>query len=837
MIIHSTGKGFKPAIALILILFALAQIILAFYGPVSLTRTPSLMVAPFSHAGAGLNTDEAEELTRGIEAAYASAGSSSVKPQRLVEEYLMPTDRSLSDISDRASALELARELGVLRLVQPVLSSWDGELSLYLWLYDTVEGRQIASQSFKASSLDGLIRSLTGPEFAEAFDIPVAGLTPFDYSFFLFLGLEILLAFLLLRPKPCGLFNQSLIILGVTLYLFAFFFARNANMDYVQRFVAHGGELKMAGDTARQQLEAALRFLPLLVLNLGLYLFPGGSRHQLFAGKKLVPGRAIRSNPPAGGISASIPAAVEGVVRHTPGLLAAWLSGLLYTLALPSLFKLQGIPVLSFVALIPLFLFCRRASRGEAAAAVMAFASLQVMLINFWHSTYSYVSLPFTVLLSLAQWFIFLPVLVWILRRPGRSWIFLVPSAWVVFDWLRGMGFLAYPWGMLGTSLYSWTVFIQAASLTGVWGISWLVIAFNAVIAELLSAREHRRSLLAGAAALLLIPLSFGVLTLVFAPEPEESITVLLVQHNRDPRKHDYAESLDALLALSEDGLVQASEEGKTVDLVAWPETAFVPDIRFWMRPGNQGRPRRKLAERMLSAVDSWDTWLVTGSSDHTRLPKEGDTDYPEISHNSTYLITPDGEIESIYHKIKLVPFTEYFPFKEELPAVYEQLDKFDVTDWTPGSESLLHRQPKAPFTTPICFEDIMPGHVRRFVAEGTRLIVNVSNDYWSLSPVEGMQHGVNGLFRAVENRVPLVRSTTSGLTLAADPWGRVLETLTFYEEGFLLAELPTAPPGKTMYTRFGDWFPLLLSIIILVSSVKRLSIRSLFVTLKRHDV
>ena len=813
---------FRPALSLILLLFALAEALLAFYGPISLTRTPSLMVAPFSRGGAALNDGQMEELTRSIEAAFATAGSSSVKPQALVEEYLMPSGRSLADIDSRESAMELARELGVLRLVQPVLSAWEGELALYLWLYDTVGGEPISSESFRASNLSALMESLEGPEFAEAFDIPVPGLTPFDYSFFLFLALELLLALLLLLRRPAGLFNQGLIILGSTLYLFAFFFARNANMDYVQRFVAHGGDLKMAADTASQQLEAALRFLPLILLNLTLYLFPGGSLQRFFADKKTLQDRAIRSNPPSGGISASIPAAVESFMHHTPGLLAGWLSGLLYTLALPSLFRLQGVPVLSFVALIPLFLFCRRASRGGAATSVMAFASLQVMLVNFWHSTYSYVSLPFTVLLSLAQWLIFLPLLVWLLRRPGRGWILTVPSSWIVFDWLRSMGFLAYPWGMLGTALYPWTLFIQVASLTGVWGVSWLVVAFNAAIAELLTVGERRRPLLVGAAALVLLPLSFGALTLVLAPKPEESITVLLVQHNRDPRKHDYAESLDALLSLSEDGLARAAEEGRTVDLVAWPETAFVPDIRFWMRRGNEGRARRKLAERMLSAVDSWDTWLVTGSSDHTRLPEEGDTDYPEISHNSTYLISPEGEIGSIYHKIKLVPFTEYFPFKEELPAVYEQLDKFDVTDWTPGSEYLLHRHPRAPFTTPICFEDIMPAHVRRFVAEGARLIVNVSNDYWSLSPVEGMQHGVNGLFRAVENRVPLVRATTSGLTLAADPWGRVLGSLGFFEEGRLLAEIPEAPPGMTLYARLGDWFPLLLGALLIILVVVR---------------
>ena len=447
----------------------------------------------------------------------------------------------------------------------------------------------------------------------------------------------------------------------------------------------------------------------------------------------------------------------------------------------------------------------------------MAFASVQVVLINFWHSTYSYVSLPFTVLLSLSQWLIFLPLLVTALRCKGPAWMILAPSVMVLFDWLRGMGFLAYPWGMLGTVVYSWPVFIQLASVTGIWGLTWLLTACNAAISHMIIHPEGRRRAFELFAVSLLLPLVFGAVRLGLSGHPPEEKRLLLIQHNMDPRKYDYAESLELLMGITEHGLEVSAGAEKPVDLIVWPETAFVPDIRFWMREGNTGRPRRKLAEKLFAAVERWGLPLLTGSSDHARLPGEADTDYPKISYNSTYLISPENGIESIYHKMKLVPFTEYFPFKKVLPEVYAQLDKFDVSDWTPGTEYSLHNLGGLKFVTPICFEDIMPGHVRSFAQAGAEMIVNVSNDYWSLSPVEGMQHGVNGMFRAVENGLPLVRATASGLTMGVDPYGRILKQAPFFKPCGVLVDLPAAIKGKTFYTSFGDWLPVLTVPLILL--------------------
>jgi apolipoprotein N-acyltransferase len=120
-------------------------------------------------------------------------------------------------------------------------------------------------------------------------------------------------------------------------------------------------------------------------------------------------------------------------------------------------------------------------------------------------------------------------------------------------------------------------------------------------------------------------------------------------------------------------------------------------------------------------------------------------------------------------------------------------------------------RHPRLSFSTPICFEDAFPGDVRLFVREGAEAIVNLSNDYWSLTETEAMQHAANAVFRAVENRRPLARASASGLTCAVDSLGRITARAPFFEESFLTVDIAIAAPGLSLYTLWGDWFPVAL--------------------------
>jgi apolipoprotein N-acyltransferase len=171
------------------------------------------------------------------------------------------------------------------------------------------------------------------------------------------------------------------------------------------------------------------------------------------------------------------------------------------------------------------------------------------------------------------------------------------------------------------------------------------------------------------------------------------------------------------------------------------------------------------------------------------------------------------GEISDLYRKLHLVPFTEHFPYERQLPGIYKALVAADTHFWEKGKEATVFsasipRQDgpgTVKFSTPICFEDCFGYLSREFVRNGAELIVNLSNDAWSRSLPAQNQHLTMAVFRAVENRRSMVRSTASGQTCAVDPDGRVTALAVPFTEAWISAEVPVVR-ATTPYTRYGDY-------------------------------
>jgi apolipoprotein N-acyltransferase len=286
----------------------------------------------------------------------------------------------------------------------------------------------------------------------------------------------------------------------------------------------------------------------------------------------------------------------------------------------------------------------------------------------------------------------------------------------------------------------------------------------------------------------------------------------VLVQQNSDPRKSDYAESFAALRRLTEEAL---SHETGSPDLVVWSETAFVPNIRRWSGVAPEDHPYAALTRELLVWQKSLGAWLLTGNDDY-ELGPAGEADRRD--YNAAILFAPDGTRVETYRKLHLVPFTESFPWKRELPGVYRLLERYDVYLWEPGDRRVVFRHPALAFATPICFEDSFPDDVRRFVSDGAEAILNLTNDYWSLTEVEAIPHAANAVFRAVENDCPMVRASASGLTCSVDRLGRIVARAPLYEEAFLSVTVPIAPSRPTLYARWGDWFPIALCALLAVA-------------------
>ncbi len=619
-----------------------------------------------------------------------------------------------------------------------------------------------------------------------------------DYLYLVIAGFHLIFGVALLfqtgLQRILKLYRTPEFLFAVTLivFLFSFIFALNANMDYIQRFAASSGNIRLAPDSTIQRLNSFARFLPLLTAD-GLFIIFYRLKYRSLT-------RRILGS------------------THFAGMWALWLtlgSAFLYTVSLPSFVTIHGIAPLAYVCLVPLILAFRYSSYRWSVFYGVTFGVIQTMLCNFWLGTFSLISLQFITVYYLIIYTLFMVLALWIVKRNWDLMFITLPALWVVFDYLRSVGFMGYPWAMLGTSQYGFLPLIQISSLTGVWGVTFIVVLANTAIAELLKKRKRSPGWQMPVLTFLIFfsaSVLYGEIAFLIERnrEPVKQVRIALIQQNTDPRKDDYRDSFEVLRFLTDKAMAERP------DLVAWSETAFVVNIRKWSKLDPEKYGYARLVHDFLAYQKSLETWLITGNDDYMTVTT--DIGEERVDYNASILFSPQGERIETYHKLHLVPFTEYFPYKEQFPGFYNLLLDFDVNLWEPGTEPVVFEHPEFTFSTPICFEDSFPGDIRRFVINGAEVILNLSNDFWSLTTVEAKQHFVNSLFRAVETRRPLVRSTASGLTAYVDTAGRVRSSLPYYVEGYLVVDVKIPESRTTLYTLAGDWFPIaLIALLILL--------------------
>jgi apolipoprotein N-acyltransferase len=585
--------------------------------------------------------------------------------------------------------------------------------------------------------------------------------------------------------------SELLLVPSLIFFLFAIIYAANANMTYAQWFAETSGNLHLAPDSAIQRLNALLRFGPLLLIDLVSYF-------------------AVR----LGFLNPRGPDGNRGLIG-TWQVLMALLSAVAVSLAFPSPVFPGGCALLAYLAPVPLLLVLSEASFPGALFSGVAYGTLQALLGNYWLGTYDLLTLHFVTFFHAAIFILFIPVLLMLSRSlPGlhgrRLRLPLIALLWVAFDFIRSGGFLGYPWGILGSSQYKVLPVIQSASVFGIWGVNLFVWLTAALITGILLRKnrgEAFRGELLGLSFLVGMVMMSGALQLRHweALPPENHIDVALIQQNTDPRKNDYEETLGVLKKLS---LEAAAQFGEGPDLVAWSETAFVPNLRKWGAMDPEEHPNAALAHDFLAFQRELGVWLLTGNDDYEEPDPDDPDDEGRKHYNAAVLFSDRGERIATYRKQHLVPFSESFPYEQEFPFIYKLLLAFDSTFWAAGDTPVVFHHPSADFITPICFEDSFPGEIADQVNLGVDLILNISNDFWSLTETEGEQHGANSIFRAVESRRPLLRSTASGLTCVVSPSGRILDQLPHYEEGFITARVNLYGRRDTFYLRHTDLLP-----------------------------
>ena len=531
------------------------------------------------------------------------------------------------------------------------------------------------------------------------------------------------------------------------------------------------------------------------------------------------------------------------------GYLLAIAAGLLLAAAFPS----PGIAGFAWVAPTLMLVAALGQSGGDA------FRVGYVAGISFWLASLSWLLLIPVAGFPILGWaalsaFMALYFAIWTWLLTGKIgvgtwtrrnlWALAGAATWVGLEMIRARFLGGFPWNLLGTSQYQLTPLIQIASITGVYGVSFLVVwvslslfsAMRAIFARPESRFAWQPEVFL---PLLVVAILFAIGTLQMRTPPNArttSLGITLIQPSV-PQSMIWdtganSNRFQQLLALTEKALTGQTHDPLTPPLSPSDGERGATDLLIWPEAALPEFDQASYAA-ITNLVRTHQVWMIFNADDVVWRPDaKGKNDYDVF--NSAFLFNPDGKFVSVYHKQKLVIFGEYIPLVRWLPFVkwftpiqggYEAGDK-------PGAFELERRPPARPEinvislndgtvpgvpikTAPlICFEDMFPQTARDSARDDMDFLVNLTNDGWFGEGAEQWQQAAAGIFRAVENGRPLVRSCNNGVTCWIDAHGRMRQifkdaTGGIYGPGWMTMELPVPDekPAPTFYNRHGDWF------------------------------
>lgn len=507
-------------------------------------------------------------------------------------------------------------------------------------------------------------------------------------------------------------------------------------------------------------------------------------------------------------------------------------SSFLFALSQPGFLYHTGLHFFAYFIFIPLFVLVRRISFKASFVWGGFYGMLNYCIFSYWLWGFH----PLAMYIVALEYFCYYMLTIPLLKAADLLFVrfsYIIQwLIWVGYEYLKTLGFLGFSYGLVGYSQWKWTALIQIASIFGVWGVSALVCFPSAWIAGGIKdhCREPVRCWLCGfrgfvyrerVAAILwcccmIGALIFGVAVQQSADTTLPTARVALIQPNSDPWVggfEAYKKDLKSLKTLSQ----QAIAENPDLALVVLPETAFIPRID-WHYRYREDRDMFELVHDLLTYVNEQPVPFLIGNDDAVKaLTAEGIID--RLDYNAALLFRPAENVlppnPERYRKMHLVPFTEHFPYRKQLPFVYDALVANDTHFWEKGSEPTVFSVNGLDFSVPICFEDTFGYITRRFARNGAKLLVNMSNDAWAKSLACQYQHLSMAVFRAVETRLPMVRATASGQTAAISPYGRVTAMLPPFTEAFLCVDVRVLKePPHTWYIYWGDMLGIVITLL-----------------------
>ncbi|NQT32346.1 MAG: apolipoprotein N-acyltransferase [Candidatus Omnitrophica bacterium] len=484
------------------------------------------------------------------------------------------------------------------------------------------------------------------------------------------------------------------------------------------------------------------------------------------------------------------------------------LSAILTFLAFPP-FELS---FLAWISLVPLLFVAKRCSPKEAVlysyfSGVVFFSLLLYWLVN--------VTVPGLIVL------VFLLSIVYGLFGGLSACVFkysmtffILPFSWALLEYIRGNLLTGFSWGLLSYSQYKAIKLIQIADFAGAYGVSFVIVVFNIALFSLIIRDKRRVVYSIAAVAFIAMAVVYG--TFKFKEYPVRANPKISVIQGNVPQEYKWDPAFSGSIVGTYSKLTEKAAAGKP-DMIVWPETSY-PYLVDTID---------KAAEEVGELALELKTPILAGV-----VFKEGD-DY----YNSAFLFDKEGGVSGIYSKVHLVPFGEYIPWAEYLSFLRDHIDKpigefragedynlltlrsqtrqMNFSDDTRTRQTVFYK-----FGVLICFEDVFPYITREFVRSGADFIVNITNDAWFGETAAPVQHLQASVFRAVENRVPVIRVANTGISCFVDSTGEVLSSVELEGKRIFVGGFATASvnvyDGQTLYTAFGDIFILICFIMFI---------------------
>ena len=573
-------------------------------------------------------------------------------------------------------------------------------------------------------------------------------------------------------------------------------------------------------------------------------------------------------------------------------------SGLLLTLGIPNELFLLGNPFYAFIAIIPYYFAIKNAKSFKQAFLFGFIQSFTThMTSSFWlayFKDFAIFTLGASALGTAAQGaimalFIYVPfsryphpyrdLAPFSIKKPfyedSAFRILYFSALYTLYEWVKSTGFIGYPWGTISSAMYRWHAFTQLASITGTYGITFLTVMFDCIVAEaalclINSYKVFPDYKLEGFLPVINAAKTFAILfaiTLFWGnweyqkPRvPDKTLSTVMVQQNHNPwLDDDDSETVLKSENLTMERLDELSKLGKKPQLIVWSEGSLqrsfpgayesyqwepvdYPLIKFlknYKIPFLTGAVYRKTSYTQKKVKDEDGKTVIEKTPFHKY-------------YNCAAMFDSDAQFRGYYGKLHLVPFAESIPgidnpiiqkiFKKvvgisagwtqgeqltyfEIPCSYyrekttPRVNNINIS--IPYDVAKENEQPLVRISAPICFDDSFTDVIRPLFLNGAEIFINLTDDSWSLKKSSEYQHFCIASYRAIEYRTTLIRSTNAGYSVVVNPAGTIIADQPLFEDSSLAFDVPIYKRELTPYARFGNWLPYsCLALFVLVSII-----------------